>query len=130
MATMPVKRGRSCAVSDGIYIYLIGGINDDGLVTQVDFYNPSNNTWDTKSSNMTIGSRNHGCAISNDKIYVVGIQNDPRNQVYNISSNEWSLFESLPDSRSFPAVEIVNNKIYVIGGCCNYNDTVWEYRLD
>ena len=127
---MPNKHGRGCAASDGTYIYLVGGVNDDGLVTTVDVYNPSNDTWQTKSSEMPIGTNGLGCAYYNNKIYIVGISNDPRNLVYSTTSDSWAYLESLPDSRIFPAVSIYNGKLYVMGGCCNYNDNNWQYDLN
>jgi N-acetylneuraminic acid mutarotase len=130
LTSMPNRRGRGCAASDGTYIYLVGGVNDDGLVTTVDVYNPSNDTWQTKSSEMPIGTNSLGCAYYNNKIYIVGFPNDPRNLVYYTSSDSWAYLESLPGARIFPAVSIYDGKLYVMGGCCNYNDTNWQYDLN
>ena len=81
----------------------------------------------TKSSELPIGTNVLGCAYYNNKIYLVGFMNDPRNLVYSTTSDSWDYLESLPVSRVSPAVSIYDGKLYVMGGCCNYNDTNWQY---
>ena len=64
----------------------------------------------------------HGSVIHNGKAYIVGGHNHvlsvypPQVDIYNISTNTWSIGANLPTPRGELVVSEVNGKIYAIGG--------------
>jgi len=128
-SNMPRSRALGCAETDGNKIYLIGGLNSSGLISNVDAYDPINDNWETKSSTLPNPSRYFGCAYYQNKIYLTGHLNDKIVDVYDIANDTWSTIESLPENRSSVSMSIVNGVLYVMAGCCNANDNNWAYDL-
>ena len=64
------NRGHCCVLKDEIYV--IGGFDESGQVTDiVEVYNITNNTW-TKAAPLPEPLHHTATASYNDKIYVVG----------------------------------------------------------
>jgi hypothetical protein len=92
-------------------------------------------TWNTKASMPTSRSflfRGH--AVLNQEIYVMGGWGDfilDQVEVYNVSQNTWRTVTPLPSPRVDGTVQVVNNRIYIIGGNSHGGGgavaTVWEY---
>ena len=60
IASMPAPRAWGSAVSDGTYIYLLGGIDQNFLTTGTLWrYDPSTNTYDTSLASYTIPTYFH-----------------------------------------------------------------------
>ena len=59
-----------------------------------------------KKFRIPIGTNVLGYAYYNNKIYLVGFMNDPRNLVYSTTSDSWDYLESLPGSRVSPSFNI------------------------
>ena len=97
-------------------------------------YDPSSNRWVSKSQMPSARAR-FGTAVYQNKIYCIGgykgevifigpesynwktVYNDLEvNEVYDPTTNTWEVKEPLPTPRHNPATNMVNGKIYVIGG--------------
>jgi N-acetylneuraminic acid mutarotase len=101
-------------------IYAIGsdGTNEE--------YDPTTLTWTTKQSIPTPRSSS-GIAVYQNKIYVIGGSNgfDPAtglpilcslNEVYDPLTDTWETRKPMPTNRSQLSANVVNGKIYLIGG--------------
>jgi hypothetical protein len=117
---MPNERaGLGVAVVNG-KIYAIGpeGTNEE--------YDPATLTWTTKESIPTPRGA-FGIAVHQNKIYAIGGSSgfDPAtglpilcsfNEVYDPLTDTWETRESMPTKRSQLSANVVNGKIYLIGG--------------
>jgi N-acetylneuraminic acid mutarotase len=113
------KSGLGVAVVNG-KIYAIGpdGTNEE--------YDPATLTWTTKQSIPTPRS-SFGIAVHQNKIYVIGgnVGFDSatelpilcsRNEVYDPLTDTWESKKPMPTNRSQLSANVVNGKIYLIGG--------------
>ncbi len=126
-------------------LYVAGGYVGftSGYTTDMQMFDPTANTWTTKTS-PTEPNRSGGVAfVINGKAYVgLGAKNllgfsPPQTLLtdlneYNEASNTWTTKTSFPDSgRVFSAVFVLNNKAYVVGGekgtTSMPTSEVWQY---
>ena len=132
---MANARGELCTRAVNDKIYAIGRFQNtaSGFVEE---YDPVADTWATKTR-MTDGRFILGCASSGSKIYVAGGTNTgfattDTADVYDRSTDTWSTTTSLPVSIEWPAEEVVNDILYVIGGFTTNgaNPIATTYALD
>ena len=101
----PMLQPTAGAVTVDGKIYAIGahGINQE--------YDPSALTWTKKTSmpNPTGG----GIAVYQNKIYVIG---ESYNEVYDVDTDSWASKIAMPTWRIGIQANVVNGKIYLIGG--------------
>ena len=104
-------------------IYAIGGNGGYGS-SSVYEYNPITDTWTTKTS-MPTPRINFGTAVIENKIYIiggdrgnydVGITTTAINEVYDPATDTWEVKTSMPTRRMAVSANVVDGKIYVIGG--------------
>src|SRR5437879_13110772 len=70
IASLPAPRGWFSATSDGTYIYLLGGVDQNFSTTATLWrYNPVTNTYNTSLPSYTIPTYFHACAYLNGKVY-------------------------------------------------------------
>lgn len=102
----------------------VGMTHDTTNVTEE--YDPILDEWTLKSSMPTARAR-FGCAVYQNKIYCIGgysstlstttnYFNLDANEVYDPVTDTWESKTPLPTPRHSPATNVVNGKIYVIGG--------------
>lgn len=122
------------AVNDKIYAiggdqgHLMGNAGTSwgmtGEVTNVtEEYDLSSNEWIVKSQMPTSRAR-FGIAVYQNKIYCIGGYNQQgttykdvwANEVYDPATDTWEVKKSLPTHRHASATNVVDGKIYVIGG--------------
>ena len=118
---MPTARASiGVAVVNG-KIYAIGGSYDSCGVEE---YDPVTNTWTTKTP-MSTPRIWFGIAVFENKIYViggdsgnweVGITPTNVNEVYDPTTDTWETLTPMPTKRMAVSANVVNGKIYVIGG--------------
>src|SRR5205807_8239102 len=100
IASLPAPRGWFSATSDGTYIYLLGGVDQNFSTTATLWrYNPVTNTYNTSLPSYTIPTYFHACAYLNGKVYRIagrGIGTDYHVEVYNIATNSWSMAANYP----------------------------------
>lgn len=108
-------------------IYVIGGrIGSNYTYTAVnEVYDPATDTWETKNS-LPTPRDGLDANVMNGKIYLIGgkrinlpgysIQTFDLNEVYDPSSDTWSIKTPLPTPVYDYTSAVIDNKIYVIGG--------------
>jgi N-acetylneuraminic acid mutarotase len=131
-ASMQVARGGLGVAAVNGKIYAIGGDTiagsspyTGGIVATNEEYDPATETWETKEP-MPTPRMNFGIAVYNNKIYCIGgeeISKDDSkapltnvNEVYDPTTDTWETKESMPTPRSDLRANVVNGKIYLIGG--------------
>jgi N-acetylneuraminic acid mutarotase len=127
---MPIPvLGAASAVVDG-KIYVIGGSRhfqagwDLATVASNQVYDPEDDAWSTRASLPTGESYAAAGATSGvtapKKIYVVGGSNQTTyssvSYVYDSAGNAWSTAVSMPTSRVYFAVAVIDDILYAIGG--------------
>jgi len=121
---MPTARSSfGVAVVDG-KIYAIGGWNGSYLGTN-EMYDPATDTWTTKKS-MPTPRHGFGIAVYQNKIYAIGGITGPTDsensgftgltEVYDPKTDAWKNKTSMPTARSSLSANVVDDKIYLIGG--------------
>jgi uncharacterized delta-60 repeat protein len=135
IASLPFPREKASAVSDGTYIYVLGGWDTAGTPTNTVYrYNPATNSYSTMASFNTPTSA-QAAAYLNGKIYRIGGcagncgAGTATVEVYTIGSNTWAAAASLPNATSWPHAFVQGNYIYVAGGF-NPNATSKTLRYD
>lgn len=120
----PLKRRKSsvCLVSDTHYLYCIGGLADDGFLSDVDRYDPKLNVW----TQMAPIGEQRGCACGvclEKKIYLFGGTVDPFSlnalvscEVYDITLNEWQSIAPLQVPRFHGSAVLLRDQVYLFGG--------------
>lgn len=107
-------------VSDGMYIYVVGG---DGLRIQalsyVWRYDPKNKLWE-RLADMPTKRGALGVAYVHGSIYAIGgADNDKKYTIverYDTKTNTWHRAKSMPTAREHLAVAVTNGKIHALGG--------------
>lgn len=134
MADMPTGRlGSGVAVVNG-KMYVIGGTGGGGYLNTNEEYNPATNTWATKKS-MPTPRANFAIAAYQNKIYTigggpggdwtVGFEEVTRmNEVYDPLTDTWKTKTPMPTARQFLCANVVNDKIYLIGGSKPFNPNI------
>jgi N-acetylneuraminic acid mutarotase len=104
-------------------IYVVGGNDSTGIVSDVQVYNPVAKTWSAGVSYPT-GISAASAAVVKNILYVFGGTNDgvnPTNAVweYNPKTKTWTGKAAMPTARWATAAVVEKNIIYVIGGVVN-----------
>jgi serine/threonine protein kinase/N-acetylneuraminic acid mutarotase len=120
-ADMPTPREHLAAVSDGTYVYAIGGrfLSSDKNSAALDRFDPASGTW-TKLVGMPTPRGSYGATYIDGRIVAVGGE-EPTVvlnvvEMYDIADGRWSTLPPMPTARHAEVVATVGNTIYVIGG--------------
>ena len=128
---MPTPRNYpEAAVVNGI-IYVFGGSNAKDrkianmkLPVSVEAYDPETDTW-TRKKDMPVSRINFELGVAAGKVYLIGGSTGlgaeherrmDRVDVYDPATDTWTKGPKMPTRREPRAVEVVNDRIYVIGG--------------
>lgn len=133
---MPTARsGLGVAVVNG-KIYAIGGLNNDAQLAVNEEYNPVTDTWTTKTSMPTARS-GFAVAVYQNKIYCIGGTTGDRDnlvsgftgvtEVYDPATDNWATMKPMPTARADLCADVVNDRIYCIGGK-RYWGVDYEYQ--
>ncbi len=109
---------------------------EEGLVTNVQQYDPATDTW-TRKGIMPVATSQMAAALVGDKIIVIGGWRSSGNspykavQIYDPETDTWTREADTPFLRACCSASVVNNRIYVIGGTdrphpCPATSTVYE----
>jgi len=130
IASLPAARGWFSATSDGTYIYLLGGVDQNFNTTATLWrYDPISNSYNTSLPPYTIPTYFHACAYLNGKIYRIagrGIGTDFHVEVYDIATNSWSMAANYPFANHSLMAAALGNYIYAGGGNAS-PDKTWRY---
>jgi len=107
-------------VSDGDYVYVVGGFNRTSSLDSVEMYNRADNRWQYLSKMTT--SRSRCAAVSLDgSLYALGGSDGHRDldsmEVYLPEKDQWKTTKAtMTDGKSSFGAVTLNDNIYVIGG--------------
>jgi N-acetylneuraminic acid mutarotase len=126
-ADMPTGRWElSTSVVDG-KIYAFGGAGPAWqALGSVEEYDPATDTWTTKSE-MPTARQGLSTSVVNGKIYAIGggvgtsatygsVETYSTVEEYDPATDTWTTKSEMPTSRGFHSANVVDGKIYVIGG--------------
>jgi N-acetylneuraminic acid mutarotase len=126
--TAPVPRVESDSVQIGTKVYILGGYTDNyhSFTNEFDVFDLTTQTWSTLP-NLPEQQTHAGVVSDGRYIYMIGGQiGTPYDSVgakvtsdswkFDTQTNTWSKFISEPEARLAPAIQLLGNKIYLIGG--------------
>jgi serine/threonine-protein kinase PknK len=120
-ANMPTPREHLAAVSDGTYVYTIGGrfLSSDKNSAALERFDPGSGTW-TKLVGMPTPRGSYGATYIDGRIVAVGGEEPTMVvnvvEMYDIADGKWSTLTPMPTARHAEVVATVGNTVYVIGG--------------
>jgi N-acetylneuraminic acid mutarotase len=130
IAPLPQARGWFSGASDGTYIYLLGGVDQNFNTTATLWrYDPVSNTYNTSLPSYTIPTYFHASAYLNGKIYRIAgaaIGSDFHVEVYTIATNTWSMAANYPFANHNLMAAAVGNYVYAGGGNASPSNA-WRY---
>ena len=130
IASLPGARGWFSGTSDGTYIYLLGGVDQNFNTTATLWrYDPVSNTYDTNLPSYTIPTYFHATAYLNGKIYRIAgaaIGSDFHVEVYTIATNTWSMAANYPFANHNLMAAALGGYVYAGGGNASPSNA-WRY---
>jgi large repetitive protein len=129
-AVAPLPARAEAAYGDtthGGFLYVIGGDNSAGVLSDLQRYDPVTDTWTTLTS-MPTARAGAAAAVIDDGIFVIGGRQSTSGpcsggpylgtvEKYDIDADTWSTVAPLPNPRSDLAAVAHGGKIFVFGGC-------------
>jgi N-acetylneuraminic acid mutarotase len=120
-AELPTPREHLAAVSDGQYLYTVGGrfLSADKNSAAFERFDPVSGEW-TKLVDMPTPRGSYGAALVDGRIVVVGGEEPTRvltaAEMYDIAQEKWTALSPITTARHGEVVAAVGNTVYVIGG--------------
>jgi N-acetylneuraminic acid mutarotase len=131
IASLPAPRGWFSATSDGTYIYLLGGVDQNyNTMATLWRYDPATDTYNSSLPSYTIPTYFHATACLNGKIYrIAGRANgtDYHTEVYDIAAGVWSMAANYPFANHSLMAVALGSYVYAGGGNASPDRT---YRYD
>ena len=132
---LSVPREITCAVSDGKFLYAIGGMRagDGEYLNSVERYDPEVELWMDIPS--MFQARGGSCAVSFEtSIFVMGGECSVRIalsscEMYSTVSNQWHSIASMYVPRYFAGTAVIGRPIYVFGGVGGSNVTLEQRKI-
>ena len=121
------RDGVQVAVVEG-KLYAIGGAHDQrkgGTISSAfERYDPEANTWESLPD-LPFPILEPGIAVVGENVFVLGgstLENGSQTAsekvcFYDVRRKQWGMASSLPKRIQFAAVAVIDDRIYVIGGC-------------
>lgn len=128
-ASMHQARGGLGVVAVNDKIYAIGGSSEEGITGINEEYDPITDMWAFKRS-MPTPRVGFAIVVYQNRIYCMGgsvnvTTMNPNegltkvNEVYNPATDTWETKAAMPTAISSPQADVVNDKIFVVGGNLN-----------
>lgn len=120
-ADMPTPREHLAAVSDGTYVYAVGGrfLSADKNSAALERFDPESRAW-TKLVGMPTPRGSYGATYIDGRIVAAGGEEPTMVlnvvEMYDIAEGKWSTLPPMPTSRHAEVVATVGNTVYCIGG--------------
>jgi N-acetylneuraminic acid mutarotase len=120
-ADMPTPREHLAAVSDGIYVYTLGGraLSADENSAAFERFDPASGNWD-ELPDMPTSRGSYGAAFIDRRIVAVGGEEPTRVlatvEMYDIATKKWSTLAPINTPVHGEAVAAVGSTLYCIGG--------------
>jgi N-acetylneuraminic acid mutarotase len=116
---MPSATASASAVVKNGIIYVIGGYANGGRTTNVESYNPANDTWTAEAPLMVGKSLPAAGLLGSTIVAAGGLDNSGvtgDNEGYNSSTNMWSDLTSDPTARQATCSAAISGLLYSAGG--------------
>src|SRR5262249_49974831 len=130
IASLPAPRAWFSGTSDGTYIYVLGGVDQNFNTTATLWrYDPVSNTYNTSLPSYTIPTYFHATAYLDGKIYRIAgraIGTDFHVEVYDIATNSWSMAANYPFANHTLMAAALGNYVYAGGGNASPSNA-WRY---
>jgi serine/threonine-protein kinase PknK len=120
-ADMPTPREHLAAVSDGTYVYAIGGrfLSSDKNSAAFERFDPQSGTW-TMLVGLPTPRGSYGATFVDGRIVAVGGEEPTRvlgvAEMYDVADGTWTTLPPMPTPRHAEVVATVGNTVYCIGG--------------
>lgn len=120
-ADPPTPREHLAAVSDGVYVYTVGGrfLSSDRNSAAFERFDPQSGEW-VKLVDMPTPRGSFGAAYIDGRIVAVGGEEPTRvlatAEMYDIAETKWITLQPIPTPRHAAAVVAVGSAVYCIGG--------------
>jgi N-acetylneuraminic acid mutarotase len=120
-ADLPTPREHLAAVSDGFYVYTVGGrfLSADKNSAAFERFDPESGEW-VKLVDMPTPRGSYGATFIDGRIVAVGGEEPTRVlgtvEMYDVADGKWISLPPLPTPRHGEVVATVGNTVYVIGG--------------
>ena len=120
-ADLPTPREHLAAVSDGVYVYTVGGrfLASDKNSAAFERFDPESGNWQ-KLVDMPSPRGSFGAALIDGRIVAVGGEEPTRvlgtAEMYDIADGTWAIVSPMPTPRHAEAVAAVGSTLYCIGG--------------
>ena len=116
---MPTNRNSVAVVTDGKYVYAIGGYNGARLAN-VERYDPAKNIWSILAP-MLVAKSNANAGVIGSTIVAASGVGSPAidvtdNEAYSPAKNRWSGLQPEPDARVASCTGVIDGSLYVAGG--------------
>jgi N-acetylneuraminic acid mutarotase len=118
---IPVPGDHLAAVTDGRYVYALGGrkLEPAANHTAVQRFDPATGQW-TQLTPMPVANSDMGAAFVGGQLVTFGGENGlsvfNTTRSYNLAAKTWSTLPSLRDARHGMGVAVIGNTIYAIDG--------------
>jgi N-acetylneuraminic acid mutarotase len=120
-ADMPTPREHLAAVSDGVYMYAVGGraLSADENIAAFERFDPESGNWE-KLTDMPTARGSYGAALVDGRIVAVGGEEPTRVlatvEMYDISTGKWTTQAPINTPVHGEVVQAVDTTVYTIGG--------------
>jgi N-acetylneuraminic acid mutarotase len=120
-ADLPTPREHLAAVSDGVYVYTVGGRNLSADENSAAFqrFDPVSGNWD-KLTDMPTPRGSYGAAFIDGRIVAVGGEEPTRVlatvEMYDIANGKWTTLAPINTPVHGEVVAAVGSTVYCIGG--------------
>lgn len=120
-ADLPTPREHLAAVSDGFYVYTVGGrfLSADKNSAAFERFDPQSGQW-TKLVDMPTPRGSYGATFIDGRIVALGGEEPTRvldtAEMYDIAEAKWITLPSMPTARHGEVVATVDDTVYAIGG--------------
>ncbi|MGI5133999.1 Kelch repeat-containing protein [Streptomyces sp. CA-106110] len=139
IADLPVTLGDNAVETYQGTVYSAFGYDGRGTLNDMYAYSTNSGAWTKLASARDLREAPvHG--LIDGKIYVtggwgVGVQPDPKTEIYDIATDTWSTGANSPKPYGGVGSAVVNGKLYSVGGCtasgCGFTDvTVYDPQTD
>jgi N-acetylneuraminic acid mutarotase len=121
VADLPTPREHLAAVSDGTYVYTVGGrfLSADKNSAAFERFDPKSGQW-TRLVDMPTPRGSYGATLIDGRIVAVGGEEPTQvlgtAEMYDIAEGKWISLTPMPTARHGEAVASVGDTVYVIGG--------------
>ncbi len=120
IANLPKPISNGLALSDGSYLYMIGGWDGSKFLDNVYLYDANNDSW-RPLTNLPQPIASAAGGVIAGELYILGGINDDEAaldscSVYNVDADSWRSCPAMLNARKNGGAAIVLNKLYVLGG--------------